>query len=153
MARKFGNRTDFIGGLFFLMLGIVVVMYSFKLKIGSLVEPKSGFFPFLGGVAVTALSVSLIIRNYIKPRAISEDSGRILPPVLFMAAMVVFVAVLEWAGFVLATIFLGSVILWILGIKSWRAPVISAVFSIVTYVLFSYILGVELPLGILKLVS
>ena len=149
MPRYSWNRIDVLGGLFFLVIGLAVTVYSFSLKIGSLVEPKSGFFPFLGGLTVTLLSFILIIRNCLKPYAIGQASGRIWPPVIFIAAMIVYVAALEWAGFVLASIFLGSIILWILGVKSWRAPTLSAAFSIGAYILFNYILGVPLPPGVL----
>ena len=64
--------------------------------------------------------------------------------------MVIYVAILEEIGFVLATVMLSAMVLRILDTKSWWVLVAaSLVLSVGSYVLFDRLLGVTLPGGVL----
>lgn len=58
--------------------------------------------------------------------------------------------VLDFLGFIMATMILSMILLGVLGMRSWRSLLLTSLAtSILCYVLFDRLLGVELPAGIL----
>ena len=55
-------------GLFFFGLSVLIVWESFRVELGTLKEPGSGFLSLCAGLAVGALSVVLIYRGWRAPR-------------------------------------------------------------------------------------
>ena len=49
------NRTDIIGSVLLIFIGIGVVIESIRLKVGTPLMPQPGFFPFLGGLLLIGL--------------------------------------------------------------------------------------------------
>jgi putative tricarboxylic transport membrane protein len=144
------NRRDLFAGIFFSLLGLAVVVESFRLQVGTPTHPKAGFMPFLGGATLIVLCVVLIVKSWLKPGEDSKWFGDLRRPALFAAGLILYAGVLEYIGYVLATVFLGTLVLLILGLKPWRSLIMSLILSAGTYILFSRILGVELPAGILS---
>jgi putative tricarboxylic transport membrane protein len=65
--------------------------------------------------------------------------------------LLIYTFTLDPLGYIISTIFLSVVILRILDSKSWwKLSAVSFASSIGTFVLFDRILGVTLPLGVLK---
>ena len=148
------NRTDIIGSILLILVGIGAVVESIRLHIGTPLMPAPGFFPFLGGLLLVGLSLSLLIQGWLgrgkssqQPR---EAFGKLRPPVILIVSMSVYTAVLEFLGYVLPTIVLVAVILRVLGVKSWKILGLAGLgLSVGTYVLFGRILGIDLPAGVL----
>ena len=81
----------------------------------------------------------------------AESLGEVRRPALLVVGMGVYVLLLGPLGYVLATLPLAALILWILEVRSWRVICLfSAGMSIGTYLLFAIFLGIELPPGILR---
>jgi putative tricarboxylic transport membrane protein len=146
------NWRDIGASLFFILIGIGTVAGAIKLRLGTPTHPQPGFFPLLGGVFLIAMSAILMVKSLAgigHKRAAAF--GELRRPAILVASMAVYVGVLEPLGYVPATIFIGSVILWILGIKSWKVLAASSVgMSVGSYFLFFRLLGVELPAGVLE---
>ncbi len=140
-----------MAGLILILIGAGVIVGALKLRVGSATEPQPGFFPFVGGVLLLVLSSVLLVQA-LRGRGIgSRAFGELRRPAILIAAMVVYVIILEGVGYVIATIILSAVILRILETKSWWAlAVVSLVLSIGSYLLFDRLLGVTLPSGILR---
>jgi putative tricarboxylic transport membrane protein len=148
------NRGDIIGSIVLLHIGIGVVIGSVRLKVGTLMVPQPGFFPFLGGILLIGLSLVLLIQGWLnrgtEPRRPREAFGEWRRPLILVASMSVYTAVLEKMGYVLPTILLSAVILRVLAVTSWKVLVLASLgMSVGTYYLFGRLLGIELPAGVL----
>jgi len=148
------NLGDFAGGILFLLAGLGVMIESIRLTIGTPTNPQPGFFPFLGGAILIGLSLVLTIRAWLGIGKRPEPFGEVRRPAALVAGTGVYVLILDPLGYVLATIPLGFLVLWILGVKSWQVlGSVSVGLSVVTYFLFAHLLGIELPPGLLKLLG
>ena len=147
MTRSVG---DLIGSLLLALTGVGVVVGSIALRIGTPTNPQPGFFPFFGGVALIAMSLMLLVQAWRGRSTGSERFGEVRRPAILVVGMGVYVAVLDPLGYVPSTIFLGALILRVLGVTSWRTlGVASVTLSVVTYLLFARLLGIELPAGVM----
>lgn len=147
-------RADIVQSVLLILVAIGVVVESFRLKLGTLLAPQPGFFPFVGGLLLIGLSLLFLAQVWLhRGRAVHhppEEAGEWRRPLLLVAGMGVYTAVLEWLGYVLPTALLSALILRILGLTSWKKiSVVSLSLSAGTYYLFARLLGVELPAGIL----
>lgn len=147
-------RSDIIGSVLLIFLGIGVIIESIRLKVGTPLMPQPGFFPFLGGFLLAGLSVALLVHGWRgrgkESLKTGESFGEWRRPAILVAGMCVYTAVLESLGFVLPTLIIAILILRVLGVKSWKVLIVSSLgLSVGTYILFRRILGVELPSGIL----
>jgi putative tricarboxylic transport membrane protein len=144
------NRGDIIGGVLLILLGIGVLVEAFRLGVGTLLTPQPGFFPFLGGFLLIALSIVLLVQGLLGRGKKAQAFGEMRRPAILVAIMGVYVGVLDPLGYVLATIVIAAVILRVLGVTSWKAlSLASLALSVGTYFLFARILGIELPSGVL----
>ena len=51
------KRNNIIGGIFFLIVGLIFAVYSRSVDIGDWSEPGAGFLPFYGGLIVIGMSL------------------------------------------------------------------------------------------------
>ncbi len=145
--RKLG---DFLASLVLIFIGAGVIIGAIKLRVGSATEPQPGFFPFVGGVLLIVLSSILLVQAWRGRSLGAKAFGELGRPILLISGMVVYIAIFDWVGYVLATIMLSAVILRILETRSWWVlTVVSLVLSVGSYILFDRLLGVTLPGGIL----
>ena len=151
MGEKGRNWIDIVGSLFFFLAGAGTIIGAFKLKVGTPLHPQPGFFPFLGGTILAALSSILLVQAWLERGKKDGTFGEVRRPAILVIGIAIYLAILDPLGYVLATIFLNSVILRMLGMKSWKGLVASSVaLSLGTYLLFCRILNVELPVGVLE---
>ena len=124
---------------------------AIRLHIGTPLHPQPGFFPFLGGAALAFLAVILMVQAALGRSTGTEAFGRLGPPTILVVGMGVYVAILEPLGYVLGTMLIATVILRVLGVRSWRVlGVTSVALSVGTYLLFARVLGIDLPAGVLE---
>ena len=149
MERK-KNPGDIIAALVVISLGIAVAVEAFELKLGTATTPQPGFFPFLSGVFLMALGGILLLQAL---RGLSTGTKPFKfwgPPAIVVGALCVYVAIFNTVGYVLATIPLGMVILYVLDTRKWRILIVASLsVSLATYVLFVKILEVPLHNGLL----
>ena len=144
------NKRDVTASVLLIMVGCAVIVWAFRLKVGTLLRPLAGFFPLLVGVAIVALSLVLLFRGWMGRGPAAKPFGRWQKPVVMLAALVVYAVLLEPLGYILSTIFIAAVTLRILGVDSLKLIAVSSVvLSVSVYFLFTRLLGVELPAGIL----
>ncbi|HEX2215749.1 MAG TPA: tripartite tricarboxylate transporter TctB family protein [Xanthobacteraceae bacterium] len=142
------SSADRIAGSFFLLLGIGVVIGAVHLQLGTPSEPQPGFFPFLGGAALVLLSAILIIRDLRARTNEAESWGQMRAPLLALAGLVAFVALLRPLGYVPATAILTVVLLLVFEVrKVWVFALAVPIVSAGTYLLFDRLLGIPLPPG------
>jgi putative tricarboxylic transport membrane protein len=143
------NKNDIIGSLFCILLGGAVMIGSARLRLGTPGEPQPGFFPFMAAVILFGLALILLIQALRGRGGKTGAFGELWRPVILIIGLFVYSVVLDFLGYVLATLILSVVILRVLETKTWwKLAAVSLVLSIGTYLLFDRVLGVELP-GIL----
>jgi len=144
------NKNDMIAGGLLILTGMGVMIYSIHLEVGTILRPLPGFFPFLVGFMVIALSLILVIQGFLGRSKAPQPFGDWQRPSIMVACMGAYAAILEPLGYVLSTIFIAAVTLRILGVMSWKLISLgSLILSVGVYFLFTRMLGVELPAGIL----
>lgn len=113
--------------------------------------PGAGFFPLLLGVALGVFSLMLLGTSLLTPAAGSPDVRPERPEVFYLVGSI-FAAVLlfELAGFLLTMVLFTAVAMKVLGSMSWVTAILFGVVGSVTaYVVFSRVLLIALPSGIL----
>jgi hypothetical protein len=151
MKENTRNWSDMGASIFFMFIGIGIIMGSIKLNLGTPTRPQPGLFPFLGGVFVVVTSSILMVKSWLGHGKKVKFFGEVRRPAILAAGMAVYVAVLNPLGYVLATTFMGVILMWVLGSRSWRVLAVTSVgMSVGTYLLFVQLLGVELPAGLLE---
>ncbi len=151
-------RTDIIQSVLFILVGIGVVVESVRLKLGTPLAPQPGFFPFLGGLLLIGLSLIFLTQEWLRHGRTApppqEGFGEWRRPLILVAGIGAYTAVLEWLGYIVPTVLLTAAILRILGVTSRKKLALASLgLSIGTYYLFARLLGIELPAGILPFLA
>jgi hypothetical protein len=138
-------------------LGLAQCFCSWKLGLGSVSEPESGFMPFLLGLIIIALSVFILVESFItlqkKPEARTSpwsevDWKRILRVSLFLLGYAV---LLPKLGYLVATFLLTVFMLKSGEPMKWSVCfLIGLLTSGLTYWVFVIWLSVPFPQGILS---
>ena len=148
------RKYDLTIRFFWLALGLFVVIYSYTLGLGKLIDPGPGLLPFLLGMIFLILS-SVRFVTVIQSRETDEteeekkktEYWRII---LIVVALLIWAFVLESLGFLIATFILMTLLYRAAGFNKWYLAVFWGLITVlVTYFVFTY-LGVRFPPGILR---
>jgi len=137
--------------LVFLLLAAFICFKALQVPLGGLRMPGAGFFPLLLGVTLGIFSLMLLGTSLLNPAAGSPDVRPERPEVLYLVGSIFAAVVLfELAGFLLTMVLFTAVVMKALGSLSWvTAIVLAVVGSVTAYVVFSRVLQIALPSGIL----
>ena len=148
------RRYDLTIRFFWLALGLFVVIYSYTLGLGKLIDPGPGLLPFLLGLIFLILS-SVRLVTVIQLRE-AEETGEEKKKIEYWRIILIVVALLIWAfvleslGFLIATFILMTLLYRAAGFNKWYAAIFWGLITVlVTYFVFTY-LGVRFPPGILR---
>jgi putative tricarboxylic transport membrane protein len=141
--------------LCFLILGIVYLIGSLNLGIGSATSPGAGLYPFFIGITLISLALPLFLLSIKQkePQQSQEEGfpkGKDLKRVVALALTFVFFAIfLKPLGYWVCGTALMGASLKLLGMQSWGKIVsISILTTAISYFLFVSLLQVPIPLGI-----
>jgi putative tricarboxylic transport membrane protein len=144
------NKRDMIGSVLLILIGIGVIIWSIRLQVGTIRTPLPGFFPFLVGFMIIVLSLILFVQGWLGRGKAPQAFGNWQRPSIIVAGVAIYTVILEPLGYILSTLFISVVTLRTLGVMSWKVISLgSLVLSVTVYFLFTRVLGVELPAGIL----
>lgn len=144
------NKRDVMAGIFLSTIGIAVIIWAFRLEVGTLTAPLAGFFPLVVGCGIVSLSLILVFSGWLGRGEAPQAYGKLQKPVIMIAALSIYAVLLNPLGYILSTIFIAAVTLRILGVTSWKLISMSSItLSVSVYYLFTQLLNVELPPGIL----
>jgi putative tricarboxylic transport membrane protein len=149
------HRVDVIACFLLIFVGVGVMFESIRLQIGTPLRPQPGLFPLLGGLLLVGLSLFVLTQRWLRRSTSSQEpravTGELRRPLILIASLGVYAAILGTLGFVLPTFILTGLILRVLGVKSWKILCLASLaLSLGTYVLFGRILGIDLPEGALS---
>lgn len=141
-------RRESLVALFALAFGVAVVVAASRLPFGGIHNPGPGFFPWLLGLVFVLLSLVLLAHAVLAPVAVTESPAGVLNVLWLLAALAVYVAILDPVGYPIATFLLVLFMLRVLEPQRWSLALVLAVFAAGgSYVLFALWLSVPLPPG------
>lgn len=132
--------------------GLVIEQAIYVLRVFDGGQPGSGFFPLGLGIILAALSIALIIANR-EPDAKKVrlwSPGGWVRPLLAALLFAGYALVLEWLGYIISVFAL--VFLWLIVVERKnlrRAFLPGALSAVGVWLIFSILLNVPLPMGIL----
>jgi putative tricarboxylic transport membrane protein len=143
--------SDVLAGGVLAALGVYIIMQANRWEYMGFDGPGPGFFPLWYGLAITILSLWLVMARVLKLRRDGAGGvdwsgvGRTLGTwALFSAS----VAVMPWLGFVISFALLTLVLVRVQFARTWRTALFTAIgLSVGFYVLFPLLLDVPLPAG------
>jgi putative tricarboxylic transport membrane protein len=133
----------------FLALGVGACLEAHRLGFGSVLAPQPGFFPWFGGLVLVGLSLGLFGQAWRGRDADLSPAGEWTRPAMLLAALVLYVPLLEPVGYPIATIALCTAALRVLESRWSVALGVSIGIALATFFLFKRVLGIELPVGAL----
>lgn len=149
------RQSHIIVSLFWVGLGIFVMIFSYKLGLGRFNSPDSGLMSFLLGLILVLLSLYSLILSLLKK---AGDKG---PPkegwsqtsygkiALVLVALFTYSFILEKLGFVITTWIFLFLLFRSMGNK-WITTLIGSTFTVLaTYFVFTFF-GVRFPPGIFR---
>ena len=142
-------KADTVAGLFFLLVGVVIIYLSASLPAARMTRFGSGFFPTITGYGLLISSIIMIvssIRNAVDERKPFIDKTAVPRLLLLAMAIVIYSLLLRPIGYIIATILFLMAVLYIFGYRKYLwLVVISVVMPLIIYYLFVELLGVPLP--------
>jgi putative tricarboxylic transport membrane protein len=149
------HKYHIIPIFFWIGLGLLVMILSYRLGLGGLHNPGPGLMPFLLGCFLSAIAgyflLAFLSRKQTQEAAANAEEGRIHVRrlCLVLASLFAYALLLEPLGFLITT-FLVLVILFGTLENRWSTMLIASLLTaLIAYFLFRY-LGVQFPKGILR---
>jgi len=139
-----------------LLIGVLFVIESLRLGLGSIHRPGSGFLPFYTGLGLCLVAFFSLIKNFLTARkGNGKDQEKffarsVLKVVAIVVALIVYVLIVPWLGYLLSTFMLLLFLFKAGGFRKWALIAVAAFLTIsISYLLFSYWLGLRFPKGFL----
>lgn len=138
---------DIKSGLFFFGLSMLVLWESLRVGLGTFAQPGSGMLSFGGGLALCGLSIALIYRGWGAREAGTPPSRRVIVALISLFA---YSLLLDALGFLVATFLLAGILIHLGRPRRWWVLIsVSALVSLLAYLIFGVFLHVYFPRGFL----
>jgi putative tricarboxylic transport membrane protein len=144
-------RLEMLFDLFLVLLGIIITIVSLGYGFGSLRRPGPGLYPFFIGVAVLVLSLFVTISE-LRPKTDPHlmDRGGIKTFVLMIITFCLWILIMPLLGYVIVTLLATYAFCKTMKLEGWWKPLaVSAGTAFFIYLLFDYMLYIDLPRGLL----
>jgi putative tricarboxylic transport membrane protein len=150
------KKNDLIPGVIWLGLGMAVAVIAYNLKLGTLRNPGPGLMPFFLGIILSICSLPIIVRSFliIKRKKKQGDEGmwsgvEFRKLIFVLTSLLGYTMLLEKIGFVLTTFLLLLSLFKTINSQKWSWVLIqSGLTVLITFLIFSVFLKVELPWGL-----
>ena len=150
------NKAETVAGSLFVAIGALLLLESIKLPYFVEAVPGPGFLPLWISFGIMGAGLVLAVKG-IRPGLVTPEEGITWPEAagwrrvgLILGALAGSLLLLEWLGFLVTTTLFMAVVVFGLGVRSWR--ILAAVplgAAVGLYVIFAVWLRVPLPKGIL----
>lgn len=140
-----GGIANLVACSLTLVFGIVGMVLSWNLSLGTLTDPAPGFFPFVVALITTVLSAAQLILG--RRGGDGEKFSRYSVTVVWgVISLLIFVAALPLVGFEIPALLLSFVWMKWLGGESWRSASLYSVLTVAAfYLIFVVALRTQLP--------
>jgi putative tricarboxylic transport membrane protein len=155
------KKSDFLSGFVFLVIGLLLILLAMQHPIWTSSGPGEGFFPLLIGLVIVGTSsiimasaLRILIRQEKNQKVIYTEKKRstdVFRVCSYGILMLLYGISIETIGFLISTILFVFLILKFVERRGWWNSVFYALSgTVIFYFLFSHILGVRLPYGLIK---
>lgn len=143
---------NFIGPFFFLVVGLLALLFAYRLDRGAIANPGAGFFPFFLSLTLILLSISLLVRSFTGTQSHQNESieigSRRRKIVYAVTGLIIYAEIIQAIGFLLSSTLVLILLLRFVEERSWRLTVIlSLSFPVLFYAASVVCLNVPLPKG------
>jgi putative tricarboxylic transport membrane protein len=148
-------NAERVGGIFWLTFGLLVMFGSFRLGLGTLQAPGSGFLGFLAGSFVLLTAVIVLAQSFLgKDNQVKLSDlwkgSKWRRPVTVALLILAYVLVLERVGFLLTSfLFMLMMFKWVEKFPWPKAVLVTLAVVFCSYLLFHTLLKASLPQGVL----
>jgi len=123
---------------------------SFRLGLGKVSAPGSGFTPFGASVILGILSIVCLFqaKDRQEPEGVEAlfRDKRWLNVVSVFVILFLYIQIMPYAGFSVSTFLLMAVLFWIAGEKKkWKVVVYSFISAVLSFIIFSKCLNLQFP--------
>jgi len=144
------------GSIFWMIAGAITSYMSFRLDLGTFLEPGPGLFPFLAGCFVSFMAVIGLLQSILRRNDPQTGISTVLAqadwhrPLVVVLVTIGYVLCFERLGFILsAFVFMIILLKWVERMPWGKTVMISAVTLGLSYGIFVWILKVNLPKSVL----
>lgn len=131
---------------FFQLFSITYLYFALQLRFGSMTEPQSGFLPILAGGLATLFSLVDFISILKNNDEQTQEPLGLKVIVYVMIVFAVYIFLLNYIPYLLATFIALLFLLKISNVKGWVKPLsIAGCSAFGFYFVFSYLLNVPFP--------
>ncbi len=148
------KNNDQRSGLFWVVIGLAIALYSTKYGLGKFSSPGPGFMPFLSGLVLAGLAVLVFFQQLSKGSKEglmdlwAQKNWRTI--MMVMGALVLYTIFFRFFGFLLDTFLLTAFLLRVMEPLSWKKVLAGAIgASVGSYAIFQLWLEAQLPTGFL----
>jgi putative tricarboxylic transport membrane protein len=150
------ERKEWVLVLGMFLIGVIFVIEALRLGLGSVHRPGPGFLPFYGGLLLSIISFFSLIKSFFTaPKGSGKErvfAGSILKVVAIVVSLIIYILIIPWLGYLLSTFMLLLFLFKAGGFRKWAFILAAAFLSVcMSYLLFSYWLGMRFPKGFLGL--
>ena len=137
------RRIPLVCGAFLVVVGVVALLEAFRLRDGWL---GAGLMPALVGGVLVLVGLAHATEPAAPVAWPDAAGGRRVVALLVLLAL--YIALLPWLGFLVATLLFALPIVRSLGATSWtRSLATAAAIAVAAHVVFKHWLGMPLPAG------
>jgi putative tricarboxylic transport membrane protein len=145
-------NTDKATSIFWLFISIIVSVASFRLGLGKLSTPGSGFMPFGAAVLLGVLSIVCFLQAMGREESTEAEPlfrGLLWPKVILVfVALFAYTQLIPFGGYSMTTFSLMAFLFWIAGQKKiWKVALYSLTTTVLSYYVFSKWLNLQFPIG------
>ncbi len=149
------RKSDVMSALCWFVLGAVVMVSAYELRLGTFNNPGAGLVPFLLGALLAGAAVPVLTggvhHDGSEPADPAWVPSDLRNPAIIATCVVAYGLILEVAGFMAATFLFLLALLKLLEPRPWRrALAIAAIAAVVAQAVFVVLLEVELPAGMAR---
>jgi len=99
------HPKDFWSGVLFIAIGVFAIVYGMKYTLGSAARMGPGYFPRILGILLILIGAILALRSFrLEGPPLPRWKWR--PTVVVLGSVVLFGAIVQWAGIALSTVIL-----------------------------------------------
>ncbi len=150
MAKTKKFHAELIFNFILIIIGVVIVMESLRIGFGTLKSPGSGLFSFLAGLLIVVLNFVIMFGTRSKKSEIVLDRYGIGNFFFMGITLVLWIILMPLLGYIVITFIATFVLSKIMRLEGWHKPLLLSVgTTALCYVLFDYILYLDLPRGFL----
>jgi putative tricarboxylic transport membrane protein len=144
--------TDLWTGLFLMIFSGAVINEALKLEVGTPARPGSGFMIFGAASVLAVLALLQFLKSLLSQKQSVQETEKIHPwrIISVIGANLLYIAILEPVGYLLCTFLLMCFLFQVYEKGKWVSAVGgAAATSLATYVIFSRLLQLNLPKGLI----